>query len=190
MFTYFRTCSCIFRRCFSSPSRSCCTTSIQSGEVDNCFSISYCFTITIIVCQCNFLSRCIIFIYVFSTCCIKFTTFNFSGVSFYRSWSNMKFISSQCFSSIMKVRYINCCILNIRVIISCCFQFIQVCSSLTCRHCWSLVFNSRTNIVNNHATIFCCLASGCFRVFKRSDDIASIFCRFTFFMEFTVFIFC
>ena len=189
MFTYFRTCSCIFRRCFSSPSRSCCTTSIQRGEVDNSFSIRYCFTITIIVCQCNFLSSCIVFIYIFSTCGIKCTTFNFSGARFHRSWSNMKFISSQCFSSVMKVRYINRCILNIRTSISSCFQFIQVCSSLTCRHCWSLIFNSRANVVNDHAAIFCCLASCCFRVFERSDNIASIFRCFTNFMEFTVLIF-
>ena len=114
MFTYFRTCSCIFCRCFSRPSRSCCTTSIQSGEIDNCFSISYCMTITIIVCQCNFLSSCIIFIYVFSP--YSCTTFIFSRTSCHCCRCNMTFV---CFQSIMNG-----------------FQLV-FCSCLTrCKVCW------------------------------------------------------
>ena len=182
---------CSISRRLNIPRGCSCTTSIQVGEVNNCFRTSYSFTITVIECQFNLFSCCIVFVCL--SCCAWvsitgcYTTF--ISVFTTSSWSNVQFRSFQCFSSVMKVRYINRCILNIRTSISCCFQFIQVCSSLTCRHCWSLVFNSRTNIVNDHAAIFCCLTSCCFRVFERCDDIASIFSCFTNFMEFTVFIF-
>ena len=66
----------------------------------------------------------------------------------------------------MKIRYVNCCILSFRII-SCCFQFIQVCSSLTCRHCWRLSFNSRTNVINDGITTSC--ITSC--IFERYDYV-------------------
>ena len=78
----------------------------------------------------------------------------------------MKFIISQCISSVMKIRYVNRCILSFRII-SCCFQFIQVCSSLTCRHCWRLSFNSRTNVINDGITTSC--ITSC--IFERYDYV-------------------
>ena len=66
----------------------------------------------------------------------------------------------------MKIRYVNRCILSFRII-SCCFQFIQVCSSYTCRHRWSLVFNSRTNVIDNGVTTRC--IASC--IFERYDYV-------------------
>ena len=180
---YFATiCSCI-----RFESITACNLVSQIGQVDFSFCTSYTSTCTIVIFQCYRFSCCIIFVNLIScTCCIFINSFTCTVRG---CRTNMQLVSFQCFSSVMKVRYINRCIFNIRVIISCCFQFIQVCSSLTCWHCWSLIFNSRTNIVNDHHTIFCCLTSCCFRVFERSDDIASIFSCFANFMEFTIFIF-
>ena len=88
--TIFDVTSCI---CFEAVS---CSRSwdVQIGEVDNCFSISYCFTIAIVVCQCNFLTSCIVFVYVFST--VYYTAFNFSATSFNCCRSNVQFRSFQC----------------------------------------------------------------------------------------------
>ena len=66
----------------------------------------------------------------------------------------------------MKIRYVNRCVLSFRIISSC-FQFIQICSSLTCRHCRSLIFNSRTNVVNDGVTTSC--ITSC--IFERYDYV-------------------
>ena len=66
---------------------------VQVGEVDNCFSISYCFTIAIVVSQCNFLSSCIVFVYVFSTG--SYTAFSFSATRFNCCRSDVQFRSFQ-----------------------------------------------------------------------------------------------
>ena len=161
--------------CFESITA--CNLVSQVGQINLSFCTSYTSTCTIIIFQCYRLSSSIIFI-AFS-CTTSILVYSFTCTVSY-SWTNMQFVRFQCFSSVMKVGYVNCCILNIRTSISSCFQFIQVCSSLTCRHCWILVFNSRTNIVNNHATISCtiftCRNAVSVWIFKGCNDIpTSIF---------------
>ena len=91
----------------------------------------------------------------------------------------MQFRRFQCFSSVVKIRYINSCILSV-CIISCCFQFIQVCSSLTCRYCWSLIFNSGANVVYDGVTTSCvtsCILEGYNNIISRNCCTSTIwFC--------------
>ena len=119
MFTYFRTCSCIFCRCFSRPSRSCCTTSIQCREVDNCFSTSLISASTVIVFQYNLFCSCIILVSISccTSCCVtSSSTSNMLTSTVRFCWSNVKFT---CFQRIMNR-----------------FQLV-FCSCLTrCKVCW------------------------------------------------------
>ena len=94
--------SCI---CFEAVS---CSRSwdVQIGEVDNCFSISYSFTVAIVVSQCNFLSSCIVFVYVFST--VNYTAFNFSATSFNCCRSDVQFRSFQCIMYRFQLIFCSC----------------------------------------------------------------------------------
>ena len=102
--TIFKVTFCI---CFEAVS--CCRSwDVQVGEVDNCFSISYCITIAIVVSQCNFLSCCIVFVYVFSTA--YYTTFSFSATSFNCCRSDMKLFADNSIGCRFKVFNVYCCI--------------------------------------------------------------------------------
>ena len=79
---------------------------VQVGEVDNCFSISYSFTIAIVISQCNFLSTCIVFVYVFSTA--YYTAFSFSTTSFNCCRSNVQFRSFQCIMYRFQLIFCSC----------------------------------------------------------------------------------
>ena len=143
----------VFNSCFCSSALYCTTIcscisfetvviatcwNIQVSEVNNSFSISYCFAITIVVSQCNFLSSCIVFVYVFSTIC--YATFSFSATSFNCCRSDMQFRRFQCICSRFKISYVNC---SEWIISSSSIKVSQEC--ITSR-CTSFV-DSRTNIV-------------------------------------------
>ena len=96
--------SCI---CFEAVS--CCRSwDVQVGEIDNCFSISYSFTVAIVVSQCNFFSSCIVFVYVFST--VYYTAFSFSATSFNCCRSDVKLFTDNSIGCRFKVFNVYCCI--------------------------------------------------------------------------------